>query len=149
MAIVMQREIQHRSDMRDLLNKNEGPPELQAAAFFDMLVEKIKTDPVLQLMIEHQELEYLLRKIPPEQFAANAKSDRAFVEEMAQTWRSAGRGSTIDADTMEGLMTLMVALLMQVRLMPTPQMATAISLLRDTFVDRLTRHQTKKTGRME
>ncbi len=139
MAIALERENGHRAQMRRFLKSAHASPALQAGEFFDMLAEKIRTDPMLPLMLDHAEMQYLLRKIPSSQMEAKARNDRAFIEEISTLWSEADAGNTIDPNTLQGLMTLMVTLVMQTSLIPSPQMSTAIKLLRETFVQRMTR----------
>lgn len=141
MAMALDRESMHRKDMRQLLARRDANPDIHAARIFDMLIKKIRTDPVLCLMIEHGEIEYLLRKIPPEVMQANAQSDAVFIEELTTIWNLNNPTCKIDTDTYSALMTLMVALMMQVRLLPSDKMSEALNLLRQTFVTRLSSNQ--------
>ncbi len=84
-------------------------------------------------------MEYLLRKIPADQMAAKASDDRAFIEEIAEIWGEAGHGNAVTPDTLQALLILMLTLIMQTKMIPTAEMKTATKLLRQTFVDRMTR----------
>ncbi len=141
MAMALERETMHREDMRELLAHRKISPIIHAAQIFDMLIEKIRTDPILSLMIEHGEIEYLMRKIPPEVMQANAQSDRVFIDELTTTWNQNNPTCKIDTNSFTALMTLMVALMLQVRLMPPDKMTEALKLLRETFITRLSSGQ--------
>ena len=137
MCIAQQRDDQHKKDMRAFLNHQTGTRKHHIGGFFDMIMDKIRTDPMMQLMIEHDEAEYLLRKIPFELIEKNAKEDSLFLEELTSTLHTDAEEHTFDADTIEGLMTLAVSLHMQHRMIPPHQLATATAVLKKNFIDRL------------
>lgn len=139
LAIAAERDKEHKTQMRRFLKSAHASPAEQADEFFDMLAEKIRSDPMLSLMLEHSEMQYLLRKIPPDRMEAKARSDRAFIEEISGLWSEADAGNFVTPDTVQGLMILMVTLIMQTRTIPAPQMKIAQDLLRETFIERMTR----------
>ncbi len=139
MAIATKRDTEHKNQMRRFLKKPHPSPACQAGEFFDMLAEKIRSDPMLPLMLDHSEMEYLLRKIPADQMAVKASDDRTFIEEIARIWGEAGRGNAVTPDTLQALLILMLTLIMQTKMIPPDDMKTATKLLRETFVDRMTR----------
>ncbi len=138
LAIAMEREKMHRQDMRTFLKQGTQSAQQLAEEFFQMLTEKIRTDPLLQVMIEHGEIEYLLRKIPPEQLQTNAEDDRRFLKELMTLWHGRFPNTDIPLETMEGLFSLMVVMLLQHKILPPEQMENALNLLRQVFVERLT-----------
>jgi len=139
MAIAKSRNEKHQADMRQYLASAKGSPREQAAGFFDLVMDKIQTDPMGKIFAEFGELEYLLRKIPPELLAENHASDREFSIELTNLWNALKLGKDIETETLDGLMTLMVVLHMQYRPMPAEQMTNTIDFLREIFIDRLTK----------
>ncbi len=138
MAIAEQRDATHKTDMRAFLETHQGSAVARAGGFFDMTLNKIQTDPVLQLVIEHGELEYLLRRLPPDRMADNHRGERAFVQEIARLWLKQLPDSAVEADMIEGQISLMVALHLQHKVIPSAALLSTTALLRDIFVERLT-----------
>lgn len=138
MAIVEERERQHRQDMYDFIAAARGPAKKRAGDFFDLVMRKIETDPILNLIVARQEVPRLVRKLGPERFAASQKEDQAFVEEAARLWAAAG-GAQIDPADLLGLMTICLSVAVQRQQMTSQQWGPAVALLRELFVDRLTR----------
>ena len=140
MAIARERDQKHQADMRLFLARtNGGSPEDRAAGFFDLVMGKIQSDPMLHVVTDFGDLEYLLRKIPPELLAENHASDRQFVKELTRLWNALELGRPIETKDFQALMTLMVALHMQRRTMPADHLTNTIDLLREIFIDRLTK----------
>lgn len=133
MTIVDEREVRHKADMLAFAETAEGSQLERGARFFDMLLAKIETDPVLGLILAHGELAYLMRKLGPERMQQAQDSDRAFVEEVASRWV----GRPLDPAALLGLMTLMLSLAMSRNAMTEAQYRSTAALLRELFVGRL------------
>jgi len=139
MAIARKRDEKHKADMRQYLAPAGGAPKERAAGFFDLVMGKIQSDPMLHVVTDFGDLEYLLRKIPPELLAEINAKDYEFSRELTTLWNALKLGRPIETKTFQGLMTLMVALHMQHRTMPADHMANTIDFLREVFVERLTK----------
>ncbi len=139
MAIARQRDEQHKKDMWQYLAPASGTPKQRAAGFFDLVMGKIKTDPMLHIVTDFGDLEYLLLRVSPQLLAEIHAGDKQFSTELSKRWNALKLGEPIKTATLEGLMTLMVALYMQHRTMPAENMANTIDLLREIFVERLTK----------
>ena len=140
MSIGEAREGQHRADMLEYLDSSTGHKAVDG--FFDMLMEKIETDPVLHVVRVHGELPHLLRKLPPERIGANQAGDLRFLRKVAARLKRTGAVKHASAKALEGSMTLMLALSMQRGAMSEGQYADAKKLLRSLFRAHLTRGPT-------
>jgi len=140
MALADARDIQHKADMRAyLLQTNAGRREV-IGGFFDFMMERINTDPVLKIVRDTGELVHLSRSVPPEMLAENTRRDLAFVDEVAAILRERHGVVHADAQTLTGLMSLMLALGVQADVLAAATDYDAmVALLRDLFVSRLLR----------
>jgi AcrR family transcriptional regulator len=136
MAIVEAREEQHRQDMFAFIDTEDGPAARQAARFFDLILRKIETDPILNLVVASNEIQYLTRKLGPERFAKSQADDRAFAKQAARRWKAAS-GIAIDATDLLDLMAICLAVAVQRQQMVAAQYKSATALLRELFVLRL------------
>jgi AcrR family transcriptional regulator len=134
MQIADEREAGHRRDMLAFVRSAEGSVAERAGRFFDMLIDKIETDPVLAVVVAHGELAYLMRKLGPERMRQGQDSDRAFVGEVAREWP----GGPLDPADLLGLMTIMLSLATIRQAMTSEQYRPTLALLRELFIDRLT-----------
>jgi AcrR family transcriptional regulator len=137
MVIVAEREAQHRADMLAFVDQAQGTAPAQAAGFFDLILSKIETDPVLNLLVVNGEVVGLVRKLGPERFARAQQEDRDFVRLAARRWARAGGPAVAPTDLL-GLMTIMLSLAVQRHQMTPEQYRPAVALLRELFVTRLT-----------
>lgn len=133
MQIAEAREAIHRQDMLDFTESSVGGAAARAGGFFDMLVAKIETDPVLAIAIGHGEIAHLARKLGPERMQEGARSDHAFVAEIARRWP----GRPLDAEVLLGFMTILLSLVTARQGMTGEQYRPALGLLRELFIDRL------------
>lgn len=133
MQIADEREAVHRRDMLAFAASAKGKLRERMGGFFDLLVGKIETDPVLALVTAHGEIAYLARKVGPERMRAGQEGDRAFVRELAARWP----GGPLDAKALLGLMTLMLTLVTSRPAMTDEQYRPTLALLRELFIDRL------------
>lgn len=136
MAIVEEREERHRQDMYNHIDAAKGAPRRRAGGFFDLIMRKIESDPILNLVVVNNEIAYLTRKLGPARFAKSQADDRAFAREAARRWKQAS-GSLIDAADLLNLMAICLSLAVQRRQMAAAQYAAAVGLLRELFVTRL------------
>lgn len=136
MAIVAEREAQHRADMLAFVDGAHGEAAEQAAGFFDLIVGKIEADPVLNLLVVNSEVPHLLRKLGPDRFASAQEEDRSFVRTAARRWAKAGGPKVAPADLLN-LMTITLGVVVQRHQMTPEQYRPAIALLREMAVSRL------------
>lgn len=136
MAIVEEREDQHQADMLEFLGTRKGTARGRAGGFFDLILKKMDSDPVLNLVLAAGEIPHLVRKLGAERFAAGQVKDRAFAEEAVRRWR-ANDGPKVSANDLLGLMTITLSVASQRRQMTAEQFGPAVALLRELFVERL------------
>jgi AcrR family transcriptional regulator len=141
MAIAAEREVLHRSDMLAFIDSAAGPVAKRAARFFDLILGKIETDPVLNLVVGNDEIAYLMRKLGPDRVAALEQDDRAFVREASRRWKKAMDVTLRPADLLS-LMTIMLSLAVQRHRMTQDRYRPAVALLREMFVAQLTKART-------
>lgn len=136
MAIVEAREEWHRQDMFAFIDAAAGAPARQVARFFDLILRKIETDPILNLVVASNEIQYLTRKLGPERFAQSQADDRAFAREVTRRWKAAA-GLAIDAADLLDLMAICLSVAVQRAQMAPAQYKSVTALLRELFVMRL------------
>ena len=130
------REDQHRRDMLAFVDASNSAPAERAAGFFDLILAKIETDPILNILVLNGELAHLMRRLGPERFAQSEADDRAFVEEIARRWQHNG-AQPIDPADLFGLMAICLSVAVQRRQMTEAQYRPTIALLREMFIARL------------
>lgn len=136
MSIVEDREQVHQDDMFAFLADAAGSARERAGTFFDLIVRKIETDPILNLVIVHDEIAHLTRKLGPERFVKSQERDRAFTGEATRRWRQS-TGVAVKPGELLSLMTITLALVAQRGQMAAEHYRAAVALLRDIFVQRL------------
>lgn len=140
MTIANARDEEHKQDLRAHLVDTHGTPEQVTGAFFDAIMQRIETDPVLKIVKDTGEIQYLLRKVSPALMAENAQRDKAFLMEAAVILRDRHKLPHADGVTLEGLMTLMLSMGTQAEFIAASgDYAATRALLRDMFVSRLVR----------
>jgi AcrR family transcriptional regulator len=138
MAVADERDIGHKADMRVFLLETDLAGAHLLGAFFDFLMERIDSDPVLRIVRDSGELSHLSRKISPESAAENARRDIAFIHDVASILKERHQLSHADPETIMGLMTLMISLSMQSDLISQgADYPSMVRLLRDLFIARL------------
>ena len=137
MTIVEEREALHMRDMLAFIDSAAGDAERRARGFFDLIMRKMETDPILNLVLAHGEIPHLVLKLGPARFAAGHRRDRAFAREAAQRWSRSGE-RTIAAADLIGLMTIALSVAVQRSQMTRRQYRPTVALLRQLFVARLT-----------
>lgn len=136
MAIVDEREGIHRRDMLAFIEDARGTETERVGRFFDLIIEKIETDPVLNIVVVNDEISHLTRKLGPERMAQSQAADRAFMRQVVRHWQRAG-GTPIDPKDLLGLMTLCLSLAVQRNQMTAGQYRPTLALLREMFISRL------------
>lgn len=138
MTIADERDIAHKNDMRVYLTETEGDAETIVNGFFDFMMGRIDSDPVLKIVRDNGELNHLVRKISPGLLADNNRRDKEFLEEVATILQSRFSLPAVDAETLEGLMTLMLSLSMQAGFIAaSTNYDNVVKLMRDLFSSHL------------
>jgi AcrR family transcriptional regulator len=137
MAIVEAREEEHRQDMYAFIDAAKGTTAQRLGRLFDLIVQKIVSDPVLNLVVANDEIVYLTRKLGSERFAKSLADDRDFARRAARRWKQSS-GVPLDADDLLNLMAICLSVAAQRRQMLAEQYEAAIGLLRELFIARLT-----------
>ena len=135
MSVVEDREQVHQADMYAFLAEAAGSVRDRAGTFFDLVVRKIESDPILNLLITHNEVPHLVRKLGPERFVASQERDKAFAAEAVSRWRKS-TGVSVKPGDLLSLLTITLALVAQRSQMPADHYQNAVALLRDVFVHR-------------
>jgi AcrR family transcriptional regulator len=137
MTIVEEREALHMRDMLTFIEAAAGDAAQRARGFFDLIMHKMETDPILNLVLAHGEIPHLVLKLGAERFAAGHRRDRAFAREAARRWSRDGERPVAAADLI-GLMTIALSVAVQRAQMTPRQYRPTVALLRSLFVTRLT-----------
>jgi AcrR family transcriptional regulator len=137
MAIVEERENAHQRDMIGFLKAAQGPTGLRAGQFFDMIISKIETDPVLNIVLANGEIPHLRRKLGDARFAQSQATDRVFASDAAELWSNGASSGPLSGDDLLALLTVMIATASQRHNMTPDQYGPAIAILRQLFVTRL------------
>lgn len=137
MAIVEEREEQHRKDMIDFLCDAPAEPDAAAGQFFDRTMTKIETDPVLNIVLANGEIPHLRRKLGDERFAAGQRADLEFARQAAWLWSRGDGRRMLSGDDLLALLTLMLSIASQRQNMTPDQYQPAVAMLRRLFVTRL------------
>lgn len=138
MTLANERDAAHKVDMLAFLQTAQGEPREIVLGFFDFLMERIESDPVLKIVTDAGEINHLIRKVSPVLMAENNQRDTAFLSEIADIFQQ--RHGLVHADlvTLEGLMTIMVSLGLQAELIDSSTGYEAtIALMRELFLARL------------
>lgn len=136
MTIVEEREAQHKADMFSFIATARGSASNRAAGFYDLILQKMEADPVLNLVLAHGEIPLLVRKLGPERFAAGHRADREFAVEAAKCWAATG-DRKINPQDLIGLMAITLSVAVQRAQMTAEQYQPTVALLRELFVSRL------------
>ena len=140
MTMADERDRMHKADMIAMLHAATGTPRQIVTRFFDFMLERIETDPVLWIVRDTGELNHLIRKVPPERLAENTRQDREFMVQVADIFQNRLGLAHADQKTLEGLLTLMLSMSLQdEHLKAAGTHSETIDLMRDLFVSRLLR----------
>lgn len=138
MAMADERDLKHKADMIEMLESAEGSPREILEQFFDFMLERIQTDPVLRIVRDTGELAHLARKVPPERLIENTRRDREFMIEVANIFQNRLGIEHADSQTLEGLLTLILSVALQdEHLLATDTYDQTFDLLRDLYLSRL------------
>lgn len=136
-ALADQHDERHKTEMMAEMQAAKGNPQQTLGSFFDMVMVRLETDPLIRIIQDSGELAYVMRHAPPDYVDNNLRRDREFVAEMSALFAERHGLLRADPDTLEGVMTLMVSMTMQADfLRATGTYAPTVALLRDMFIKR-------------
>lgn len=140
MAIADERDIMHKSDMVQFFKAQTGTPRSAIEAFFNFMLDRIETDPILKILRDTGEINHLIRQVPPETMMENQRRDREFMAQISQILQTRFDLPHASAATIEGLLTILLSTCLQGEHLKTASTYhPTIELLRDMFVSRLIR----------
>lgn len=138
MAMADERDLKHKADMLEMLENASGTPRDILLQFFDFMLERIETDPVLKIVRDAGELAYLARKVPVERLAENTRRDREFMVQVADIFQNRLGVPHADQQTLEGMLTMMLSLALQdEHLIAADTYDQTMDLMRDVYLSRL------------
>ncbi|MBU1175133.1 MAG: TetR/AcrR family transcriptional regulator [Alphaproteobacteria bacterium] len=130
-ALADQRDEQHKSEMMAEMLAAQGEAETVLGLFFDTVMQRLETDPLMRIVQDAGELAYAMRHAPAGYVAENLRRDRAFVAELSDVLQSRFGLHHATARALEDGMTLMVALSLQRDYLATiGTYGSAVALLR-------------------
>lgn len=132
------RDAQHKREMMAEILAAKGSPAEVLGQFFDMVMQRLETDPLVQIVQDAGELAYVMRHAPPDYIAENTRRDREFVVALAHLFKERFGLGHADAAALEGVMTLMVSVSLQEDFLKSSGVyAPTVALLRDMSLKRL------------
>lgn len=138
MSIAADRDIAHKADMLTFLNQPHPDTKTLLAGFFDFMMERIETDPLLKIFTDRGEIHHLIRKVSPQLIAENQQRDHDFMAKVADLLQSRYQLKHADKTTLEGLMVMMLSLSLQAEFIKASgDYPATINLMRDAFLTRL------------
>ncbi|WP_421950130.1 TetR/AcrR family transcriptional regulator [Pelagibacterium sp.] len=138
LAIADQRDEMHKADILAFFARCDGPVAERAGKFFDLLVEKLNSDPLVAIVAVPDDFAALLRKMPPERLAHEEEKDLRFIEQFCAGLKAEGLIGPVDPHEMAAILTLLVSLALQKSLFSPGQFSASRALLREVFVHKLT-----------
>ena len=138
LAIADQRDQMHKADILAFFAQCDGPVTDRAGRFFDLLVEKLRSDPLVAIASVPDDFAALLRKMPPERMAHEEEKDLLFIQEFCDGLRSKSLIGPVDPHDIAAILTLLVSLVLQQDLFSASQFSASCALLREMFVQKLT-----------
>ncbi|UYQ72862.1 TetR/AcrR family transcriptional regulator [Pelagibacterium flavum] len=138
LAIADQRDQMHKAETLAFFAQCDGPVTDRAGRFFDLLVEKLRSDPLVAIASVPDDFAALLRKMPPERMAHEEEKDLLFIQEFCDGLRSKGLIGPVDPHDIAAILTLLVSLVLQQNLFSASQFSASCALLREMFVQKLT-----------
>lgn len=140
MTIADERDEQHKADMMDWLHSAGTDQRAVLGGFFDFMLERIDTDPVLAIVRDIGEINHLIRRVPAERLAENTRRDLEFMVRVAELFQRRLGIIYADKTTLEGLLTLMLSMSLQDEHLKSAGVHTStVVLMRDLFLSRLLR----------
>ena len=128
----------HKVEMIAEIENCAGDGKAAYYAFFDTVMERLETDPLIRIVQDTAELAYILRHAPADYIERNTRRDKEFVAEVADLFRRRYGLGFADADTLENIMNLMVTLSLQRDYLTTVgSYAPTVALLRDMSLTRV------------
>lgn len=142
-ALADAQDARHKVEMLDEMRAATGDARQLLGGFFDMVMRRLETDPLLRIVRDTSELAYIMRYATPEYLEENRRRDKQFLVDLATLFGARLALPRLTADALEGMMMLMLSLSLQEEPMRAAgDYPAAVALLRDMFLD----HATKGIG---
>jgi AcrR family transcriptional regulator len=136
-ALSNDRDNMHKREMMADLHTAQGNAKHVLGLFFDDVLERLKTDPLVRLVKNTGDLAYIMRHAPANYIAENQKRDRVFTAELAALLDQRFGLHHADAAMLESVMTLAYTLsLQQENLEAMGVFAATVDSLREMFLKR-------------
>ncbi len=137
-ALAEQRDAMHKEQILAELAATQGGPEVVLGVFFDSMLARLETDPLVRIVRDSAEFAYLMRHAPPDYMTNNLKGDRAFLQKVAGDLEQRFGLAHADAQTLEGASTLLMTLSLQEDYLKHAEAyALTVRVLREMFIKRL------------
>ncbi|WP_417584206.1 TetR/AcrR family transcriptional regulator [Pelagibacterium sp.] len=138
LAIAEQRDQMHKADILASFADCNGTVAQRAERFFDLLVEKLMSDPLVAIVSVPDDFAALMRKTPPDRLSHEEEKDLRFIEGFCTGLRKKNLIGPVDPHDLAAILTLLVSLVLQKSLFSDSQFSASRALLRDVFVQKLT-----------
>ncbi|WP_196260936.1 TetR/AcrR family transcriptional regulator [Pelagibacterium limicola] len=138
LAIADDRDQAHKAEILSTLERTTGTASERAVRFFDLMVEKLRSDPLIAIVSVPEDLAAIMRRMPPERVAHEAEKDEVFMLAFCENLRTQGLGTVPDARAITGILGLLVSLVLQKALMSEDMFEISVALLRELFVLKVT-----------
>lgn len=137
MAIAEARDATHRNTIISYANGFTGTSTQLISGFFDFLFNLSESDPIMDVLSRPGELDYLLRKLPPDRLITHQQSDAEFMKKLIQSWSALGLVADAEPTIILELSVLMVCLITRRAVLPEKDYLAARNLLRELFIFKL------------
>jgi AcrR family transcriptional regulator len=102
-SIFEQFEAEYQQSLLDYARAAEGPPRAQLEGFLARAFSLWKSSPLFR-HFGREDIEQLIRRLPPERAEQNTRTDEAFAAQLLDLWRERGIAIAADAQHFTGLM---------------------------------------------
>ncbi len=137
MAIAESRDSAYRETMSDMADAHKGSSRDFVEALYLYMIEALRTDPIMDVVIRPGEFEYLLRKLPPERLAKHQEKDLAYFQKTGPSWIAKGLIRQVDPNLINELLIPVVCVITRRDTLPTAQYEAALNHLKTLFVSSL------------
>lgn len=139
LAALQQEELTARAEMRATLAGPGAQPKAQLAAFLRYMLRAPDRFPLIERMTRPEELDRLMRALPPEVMAENSEDDDAFFTSLLGSWWEAGLMHEVPRLAALRLPRLLFALQAQRAIIGEDAYDDLVELLVESLADRLSR----------
>lgn len=115
--------------------------------YFELQLQQLAQHPLLRILTDPEELESLLRRIEPEQFAASIEDDAVYFAELFVEWQARGLvDPTVDPRAASALTRALLAMVQRRELVGERDWPGMIELLIDALATRLAAKSSAEEG---